>query len=158
MALGLRKKFGLKRKSAQSDGTCVVEVTRQFDAPPERVFDAWLDPATAGKWLFATPNGQMVRIEIDACPAGRFLIVERRNGVDVEHLGEYVEIHRPSRLAFAFVVPKQSQLSTRVGIDIAPGKTGCELKLTHAGVPQGSAAQAQAGWNGVLDGLAASLN
>ena len=32
----------------------VIHVTRRFDAAPERVFDAWLDPETARKFLFAT--------------------------------------------------------------------------------------------------------
>ncbi len=39
-----------------------VRVTREFNFPPERVFDAWLDPKTAGKWLFATPIGKMMRL------------------------------------------------------------------------------------------------
>ena len=100
--------------------TRVLRVSRSFDASPERVFDAWLDPATAGKWLFATPTGQMVRLEIDARPGGSFLIVERRDGEDVEHKGEYVELDRPSRIVFTFAVPRYSSLVTRVELDLVP--------------------------------------
>ena len=36
------------------DADPLLQVTRHFDASPERVFDAWLNPLTAGKWLFTT--------------------------------------------------------------------------------------------------------
>jgi uncharacterized protein YndB with AHSA1/START domain len=137
--------------------TCTVRLSRPFDASPERVFDAWLNPATAGRWLFATPTGQMVRLEIDARPGGRFLIVERRGGEDIEHLGEYIEIDRPRRLAFSFTVPRYSPLATRVGIEIAPAGTGCELTLTHEEVLEEWASSTEAGWKSILDGLASSL-
>jgi len=51
-----------------------VSVTRRYDAPPEQVFDAWLDPARARKFLFATPTGEMVRVEIDGRARGSFVI------------------------------------------------------------------------------------
>jgi uncharacterized protein YndB with AHSA1/START domain len=140
-----------------AENVSVVRVSRRFEASPERVFDAWLAPATAGKWLFATPTGQSVRIEIDARLGGNFLIVERRNGEDVEHLGEYIEMDRPRRLAFALTVPKFSPLSTRVCIGIAPAGAGCELTLTHEGVLEAYASSTRAGWKGILDGLAVSL-
>ena len=98
----------------------ILRITRHFDASAERVFDAWLDPRRAGRWLFATPTGQMMRVAIDARVGGSFVFVDCRNGEDVEHSGEYLEIDRPKRLVFTFVVPKYSALYTRVAIEIVP--------------------------------------
>jgi uncharacterized protein YndB with AHSA1/START domain len=134
--------------------TVQVRVARRFSAPPEQVFDAWLDVERAGKWLFATPSGQMVRVEIDARVGGSFVFVDRRNGDEIEHTGEYVEIDRPRRLVFTFSVPKFSSDSTRVTLDIVPLATGCELTLTHDGVYQDYASRTAQGWTGILDGLA----
>jgi uncharacterized protein YndB with AHSA1/START domain len=156
MVLG-KSKLTSRKAPTSPRGTANVTVTRRFDRSPEEVFDPWLDPAKAGIFLFSTPGGQMTKVEINAIPAGRFLIVERRAGEDVEHVGEYFEIHRPSRLAFTFVVPKYSPVSTRVSIEIEPAKHGCELRLTHAGVPEANAAKTEEGWNGILDGLAKLL-
>ena len=134
-----------------------VRVTRRFGATPERVFDAWLDPQSAGLWLFATPTGQMVRVEIDARAGGKFIFVDRREGEDVAHVGEYLEIDRPRRLAFAFSVPKFSMERTRVTVEIAPAESGCELTLTHEGVLPEYAGRTEAGWSAILDGLAKAL-
>ncbi|MDP9253784.1 MAG: SRPBCC domain-containing protein [Verrucomicrobiota bacterium] len=76
----------------------------------------------------------MVRVEIDAGVGGAFVFVDRRDGEDIEHIGEYLEIDRPRRIVFSFSVPKYSQESTRVTIDIVPLETGCELTLNREGV------------------------
>lgn len=108
-----------------------VSVTHWFPASAERVFDAWLDPAKARKFLFATATGQMVRAEIDARVGGCFTIVERRSGEDVAHVGTYLEIERPRRLVFTLAVPKYSPAEDRVSVEIRPARGGSELTLTH---------------------------
>jgi uncharacterized protein YndB with AHSA1/START domain len=134
-----------------------ITITRRFDHPIERVFDAWLDPAKACKFLFATPTGQMVRVEIDARVGGAFNITERRDGEDVEHVGSYLEINRPRRLVFSFGVPKYSKLMTRVSIDLQPLPSGCELTLTQEGTPLEWVEASREGWGKIVDGLATSL-
>jgi uncharacterized protein YndB with AHSA1/START domain len=135
----------------------MVRVTRQYSQTAERVFDAWLDPEKAGKFLFATASGQMVRAETDARVGGRFRFVDRRDGMDVEHNGAYLEIDRPRRLVFAFTVSGHEDTASRVSIDIAPRGNGCELTLIHEGVPAEYAERTQAGWTTILDNLAAAL-
>jgi uncharacterized protein YndB with AHSA1/START domain len=130
-----------------------LQVKRHFSASAERVFDAWLDPERARKFLFATPSGQMIRVEIDPRVGGAFCFV-RREGDDIEHTGEYLEIDRPRRLVFTFSVPKFSTLSTKVIIDIVPQGTGCELTLTHEGVLPDWAKPTESGWADILATLA----
>lgn len=134
-----------------------ITVAHRFDASPERVFDAWLDEKTAGQWLFATPTGEMVRVEIDARVGGRFIVVERRDGEDVEHTGEYLEIDRPRRLVMTFGVPKYSANLTRITIEIAASGGGCELTLTSDNLDAEYVERTKAGWAMILDGLARAL-
>lgn len=133
----------------------IVRVTHSFSAPAERVFDAFLDPDRAGKFMFATDTGEMVRVEIDARVGGRYVFVDRRNGEDVEHTGEYVEIDRPRRLVFTFGVPKYSPDSNLVTIEISPAPSGCEVTLTQQMNPEWSdwADKTQQGWTMILTNM-----
>jgi uncharacterized protein YndB with AHSA1/START domain len=140
-----------------NESTATVRIARHFDASAERVFDAWLDPKRAGRWLFSAPTGQMVRVEIDARVGGSFVFVDRRDGEDVEHKGEYLELDRPKRLFFKFVVPKYSPLYSRVAVGIVPAGAGCDLTLVHDGVLAEYKERTQSGWKMILDGLTAIL-
>jgi len=135
-----------------SNSGAVVLVSRRYNAPAERVFDAWLDPKTAGKWLFATPTGQMVRCEIDARVGGHFRIT-RREDEDIDHTGEYLEIVRPTRLVFTFAVPKFSAQVTKVTVEIVRTGLACELTLKHENVLPEWASKTQGGWRMILDTL-----
>jgi uncharacterized protein YndB with AHSA1/START domain len=134
-----------------------VRVTRRFAAAPERVFDAWLEPEKARRFLFATESGQMTRVEINARVGGSFAFVDRRDGEDIEHCGKYLEIDWPQLLVFTLSVGKYSPGNGRVIIEIVPLVSGCELTLTHVGVQPEYASRTEAGWIGILEALAGTL-
>lgn len=134
-----------------------VRVMRKYAAEPDRVFDAWLDPGKAGKFLFATPAGTMVKTEIDPRVGGRFLFVDRRDGSDVRHEGEYLEIDRPHRLVFSFLVPQYSTEKTTIQVQICPLDLGSVLTLTHQGVFEDYIVRTELGWTMILNGLAETL-
>jgi uncharacterized protein YndB with AHSA1/START domain len=123
----------------------------------ERVFDAWVDPQLASKFLFSTPQGEMLRCEIDARVCGSLLIVERRGEVSVEHIGVFLEVARPRRLSFLLRVPYYSPASTRVSIGLLPMEGGCEVVVAQEGVAENLVARTAEGWNAILEGLKAVL-
>jgi uncharacterized protein YndB with AHSA1/START domain len=140
-----------------SGARITVEAKGHVKATAERVYDAWLDPKTAGKWLFSTPKGEMVRVEIDPAVGGKFVFVERRDGDNVEHVGEYLDLERPTKIVFNVTVPRYSATQTRVEVDIVPAQAGCEVTILHDGVFQDFARRTVQGWLQTLAGLEASL-
>jgi uncharacterized protein YndB with AHSA1/START domain len=134
-------------------------VTRRFAASPERVFDAWLDPRRSGKWLFATPTGEMVKVEIDPRVGGRYVFTERRDGEDAEHTGEYLEIDRPRRLVFTLSVEKYGQDADRITVEIVPIGAGCEVTISHEMSAENAPFldRTKQGWDGILEKLAETL-
>lgn len=138
-----------------------ARVTRRFNASPERVFDAWLDPEMIGKWMFgpAVREEEVVRISLDPRVGGRFSFVVRRQGQEINHVGEYLEIDRPRRLRFTWGVADEEG-SDGVTVDIVPlEESGCELTLTHELHPDWAdfAKRAEDAWVKMLDALAATL-
>lgn len=135
----------------------VLTVRRDFAASPERVFDAWLDPAMARRFLFATPDGEMQTVEIDPRVGGTARIVERRPGGNAAHRLKFEAIERPMRLVFLFAAdPAAEGEWTRVTIAIAQSAAGCTLTLTHQMDPQWAAYEdrTRQGWTMILDSLA----
>ncbi|RYD49397.1 MAG: SRPBCC domain-containing protein [Sphingomonadales bacterium] len=134
----------------------VLTVTRDIAASPGRVFDAWLDPAQARRFLFATPDGEMIGCEIDARVGGRALIVERRASGDAHHRMQFEVIDRPHKLVFLFAAdPAGEGEWTRVSIEIAETPDGCTLSLTHEMDPEWAAYEEQTrkGWGMILASL-----
>jgi uncharacterized protein YndB with AHSA1/START domain len=141
----------------QVERRAAIWVTRKFEASPERVFDAWLDPDIAGKWLFATESRPITRARIDARVGGAFCFVDHNDGEHIEHTGVYIEITRPWSLAFTLSAGNHQQMITRVVAQILPRRKGCEVIVTHEDVPGEFAGRIESRWTGMLYGLAMTL-
>jgi uncharacterized protein YndB with AHSA1/START domain len=135
-----------------------IRIVQRFDASPERVFAAWLDAGTAGHWLFATASRPIDEVAIDPRVGGAFRFVERSRGRIVEHVGRYLEIVPPRRLAFALAMAGRAEFLSRVAIDIARCGDGCELVLSHDRLPHGVRERTEGRWIGILYGLAEALD
>jgi uncharacterized protein YndB with AHSA1/START domain len=135
-------------------------VTRRFHAPAERVFDAWLNREILGHWMFgpAVREEEIVHLALTPRVGGSFSFLVERNGEDIEHVGKYLEITRPSRLVFTWIVTTET-VGSRVIVDITPGSTGCELNLTHELHPSWAeqVGRIEGSWSKMLDALAIAL-
>lgn len=141
----------------------IVRVSQRYSAPAERVFDAWLTPNQAARFLFRTRTGNVMQCEITPEVGSGFTVIDRRPAADGEesvfdvvHMGKYLEIDRPRRIVFEFsVLTFGSEDPTRVTVDVAPmSPMACELTLTHDMGPGEHARQleqaSRRGWTSML--------
>jgi uncharacterized protein YndB with AHSA1/START domain len=115
-----------------------VRVIRRFNAPPERLYDAWLDRRMIGRWMFGPPlSEELLGLAVDARVGGSFSFLVRRRAEEIDHVaGRYLEIDRPRRLVFTWRMAREPDDESRVSIDIVPIKTGSKLILTHEMSPK----------------------
>jgi len=108
-------------------------VSHRFAFPAERVFDAWLDPEWIGRWMYgpAVRDERIVRLGLEPRVGGKFSFVVDRQGTEVDHVGEYLEIDRPRLLVFTWATRDSLPDTSRVIVEITPHAGGCELTLTH---------------------------
>jgi len=134
-----------------------LRVTHRFKASPERVFDAWLDPAKAARFLFATPTGQIVRAEIDARVGGRVRVRSPRRRGHRAH--RHLSRDRPPappglHLRRAEILGRDHHVKHR--------DRGARHRLRahahHEGVLQEWAERTEGGWRMILEGLAKTVD
>lgn len=89
-------------KPANADLSLII--TRLFDAPRERVFDAWIDPKQISKWIGPRTVRPEARV-LEPKVGGRYQIhMRREDGADGPIVGGvYREIKRPERLVFTWM-------------------------------------------------------
>lgn len=145
-----------------ADISHLIRVSHRFEASPERVFEAWLDPAKIAVWLVAPAmavtgsRDEVLRVEVDARVGGRFSFLVRRQGQEIDHVGEYLTLDRPHRLDFTWGIAGYPGAST-VSVELTPDGTGTLVGLTATGVAPEYQARTEQGWSRILGAIADTL-
>src|SRR5437879_8126011 len=107
----------------------VLVIRRVIPVPRERVFAAWLDPVSLARWM-GTGEGADVTA-LDPTVGGKFRIVMRHRGDDVEHWGEYLAIERPALLSFTWLSANTGNRRDVVAVELLDRGESPGLILTH---------------------------
>lgn len=147
-------------------------VTRVFDAPKERVWQAWTNPEYLKKW-WGPKTYSCPECEIDLRIGGRFKnSMQGPDGKIIWGTGTYKEIVPNERLVFTDsfadekgnIVPSEDygmkgmplEMLVTVILEEEDGKT--RMTMTHAGLPEGEhSVGANIGWNSSFDKMAELL-
>jgi uncharacterized protein YndB with AHSA1/START domain len=103
-----------------------VRITRDFDAPPERVFRAYVEPELAARWLGPRSIDNNIS-EWDARTGGHYRYTAVREGeVIASFYGSFHEVRPPQRLVQTFTwegAPDSVSLGTVTFEDLGDGRT-----------------------------------
>jgi len=103
-----------------------IRIIRDFDAPPDRVFKAWVDPKLVVKWL--GPKSTEMRIDHwDARTGGSYRYAALQGGEEVAAFyGSFHEVRPNERLVQTFTwegMPDGVSLDTMTFEDLGDGRT-----------------------------------
>lgn len=123
--------------SIAPEGTTLISEIR-IAAPPERVFQALVDPELVVKWWGGRGEGQSFRcaqFECDLRPGGKW----RSAGVDAqghpfEVVGEYLEIDLPRLLVYTWTASWTAEVPTTVRWELEPTDQGTLVRHLHSGL------------------------
>jgi uncharacterized protein YndB with AHSA1/START domain len=135
-------------------------VRRLLPAPPDVVYDEWLDPVALADWMCPRP-ARCRGIESDPRVGGRLRIDIEEEGAEFYVTGEYLALDRPGRLSFTWACstwpdPSHSSVVTVLLEPRAGGRT--LMTIRHTLLPAGLADQHTSGWAAIATQLAAELS
>ncbi|MGH7881209.1 MAG: SRPBCC domain-containing protein, partial [Candidatus Binataceae bacterium] len=125
-----------------ADSTLSLEISRRVDAPPERVFDAWLSKEW-GEWL--PPRGARCEVILmEPRVGGRYQVsMTTPDGRTFEISGVYRELIRPEKLVFTWLGNYNSQ-EMLITLTFQPDGSGTHMKMRQDGFAD---AQLRDGYN-----------
>jgi uncharacterized protein YndB with AHSA1/START domain len=134
-----------------------LKITRRIAAPPERLFDAWLDPAMLRSFMSPGGGVSTTQAQTDPRPGGRYDILMHNEMGEIPHWGVYREIDRPNRLAFTWNSP-HAEPDSLVTLTFRKVGDDTEVTLVHDRFPsEQSRSGHEGGWTSILAALDAAL-
>jgi uncharacterized protein YndB with AHSA1/START domain len=122
-----------------STKTLEFKVERTIPAPPEEVFDAWLNPAIPGN-----PWNAAEKFILDAKVEGLFYWTLK----GTPHYGRFTEVERPGRIQHTWMSPNTLGEESMVTVTFKKQGADTLMTLVHSDLPDHELAQGhEKGWS-----------
>ncbi len=129
----------------ESAKTLEFKFERTIPAPPEEVWDAWLNPKIPGN-----PWNEAEEFILDAKVDGLFFW--HLGGTS--HYGRFTEVARPGRIQHTWVSPNTAGRDSMVTLTFKKKGEDTLMTLVHSGLPDSDGGRShEKGWNYFLDKL-----
>jgi len=138
-------------------------IVRDLEGSPERVWQAWIDPAQMTAWMhprgFHTPLEQ---IAVDARVGGSYAytMVDDETGQAYPSAGEFLELDEPHRISMSWGSPGDAVADApRITVELEPREGGrTRLTFTLQGIAgQPGDDDVYDGWDEALANLRSAL-
>jgi uncharacterized protein YndB with AHSA1/START domain len=127
MSTNARHEAATRETTIEADPNLpTIRIIRDFDAPPDKVFRAWIEPELVVQWL--GPKSTEMRIEQwDARTGGNYRYTALQDGEEVAAFyGSFHEVRPSERLVQTFTwegMPDGVSLETMTFEDLGGGRT-----------------------------------
>lgn len=131
-----------------------VNLEKTINAPIEKVFDAWLDPAMLTRFILPDPAMPQPEVENDPREGGGFTIVMHVGEDKLPHTGSYLIVDRPRCLKFSWE-SAYSPDDSSVTLDFtAIDASTTKVELTHVKfLHEEARSDHEGGWGNILNKL-----
>jgi uncharacterized protein YndB with AHSA1/START domain len=139
--------------------TKTLRIERTFQAPAERVFDAWTSEEVIRRWWQAEHDWETTEAEVDLRVGGVVRVVMRDPDKEVDYGGggTYTEIEPPNRLAFTWLWDGDTR-RTLIELDFEETDGVTTVSFVHRDLWDEEAVRShRRGWSTILDNLGRTL-
>ena len=126
----------------------VVTVRRVLPAPPDVVYDEWLDPVGMLEWMCPRP-ARAVKISLEPSVGGPLRIDIEDSGSSLYVTGMFVELDRPRRLRFTWSCSAWADPSVQSLVTVTLEARGADetmMTIEHEQLPPEEVDSHQHGW------------
>lgn len=134
-----------------------LEIKRFINAPRDRVYAAWTDPAQLRQW-FGPEKVQTRNLTADARVGGKFRWdLTNSEGEKMTCRGEYRELQPGKKIVFTWQWDNDEDWENHISVvtvELSDRDSGTELRLIHEQLPNEQSRDGHTGgWNSALDKL-----
>ncbi len=135
-----------------------LSIEKIISAPPEHVFNAWLDPITLARFMRPASGMEAPEITLDGTEGGEFeIIMKMPDGTPIPHTGKYLTVDPHRQITFTWE-SAFSPADSHVTLMLRPEGTGTHITLTHVKFfDTEKRDNHHGGWSQILDTLSEIL-